>query len=170
MSQQVPPGRWQPPPHGLGRLCPTCGAPLRDTDPACPRCGACPGARDRPAHLMTPFGHGMCAFIGAFMLGLALRSAVGEALPRSVSALAPVALAILMASLAARVGRMLLPQWRCSYEHLLVGGMLGGPAALMAALAGVTDAQTLLLLWAAAVAVTYLLMRRYGYRAADPGE
>jgi hypothetical protein len=170
VSDRDPQARWaEPRPRGLGRLCPGCGAPLRATDTACHACGADPGAPAAPAHLMTPFGHGLCAFIGVFMLGVALRFTTGVAealagLSRFALALLPVAGGALAAYLAAWLGRRLLPQRRCAYEHLLIGGMVGGPCAMMAALAGLSNLESLLLVWAGAVGVTTLLMRRYGYR------
>ncbi len=116
---------------------------------------------------MTPFGHGVCAFGGSFMLGIALSMALKGALPHWTLALAPLGLGALSAWAASAVGRRLLPQWRCSYEHLLTGWLVGGPCALVAALAGLANPESLLVVWAGGATGTYLLMRRYGYRAGD---
>jgi hypothetical protein len=160
--------RWQPQERGLGRLCEACGAPLREGDTACPACGwESDGAAPRHWGMLTPFGYGLCAFIGAGLLGAALASALRGSLPREAVVLGPVALAAVAAWLAAQVGRRLSPQLRCSYEHLLISGMIGGPAGAMAALAGLQSVEGLLLVWAGATAATYLVMRRYGYRARD---
>lgn len=166
MSAADPPPQWQPGPRSLGRLCAVCGAPLRETAAACPRCGAADGT-GTPAHLLTPFGHGLCGFIGVIMSGWALSFSLPATLPRYVGVLGPVVLAALTAWAASQLGRRLLPQWRCSYEHLLVAWMVGGPATLITALAGLTNPESLALVWVAAVAGAYLFMRRHGYRASD---
>jgi len=118
---------------------------------------------------MTPFGHGVCAFGGSFMLGIALSMALKGGLPHWALALAPLCLGAWSAWAASAVGRRLLPQWRCSYEHLLTGWLVGGPCALVAVLAGLAHPESLLLVWAGGATGTYLLMRRYGYRAGDLG-
>lgn len=165
--------KWEPGEPGeraLGRLCPHCGAPLRDHEAMCPACGtgAAPDA-ERPAGLLTPFGYGLCGLIGVGMLGFGISVGLVGGVPRTAVVLGPVVAAVVAAITAANVGRRLSPQWRCSYEHLLLGGMIGGPCALAAALLGLTEFQSLVVLWAFVAGAVFLLMRRYGYRHASFG-
>ena len=149
----------------LGPLCPDCGAPLRFDGDVCRRCGFSPRepALTR-AGLMTPFGHGFCG------VGIGLLLAMVLGLAGETSALHSRALIGLLACAAGAritswVGCRLAPGVRCAYEHLLISLLLGGVATLAAAAAASPALSLCGLVWLGCAAATYLLLRRYGYRA-----
>jgi len=156
------------PKRRLGPICPYCGAPLRLWASVCRACGA-DLATDTPppAGLLTPFGYGLCAFIAVLPLGLAISISVREQWPRLWLVLGPLGAAALAAYMASAIGRRLLPLWRCSYEHLLLGGMMSGPLTAFVALLGLNDPEGLLLVWLLLAGLIYGLLRRYGYQPRD---
>jgi len=148
--------------HNLGRLCSACGAPIRQHDPSCPRCGYKLGSPlDFGGHLMTPFGWGFCGVIAGMVTGYAI---VGATLPDRRFMWLPLGLAVVGALITAGVGKHLEPQLRCSYEHLLLSFIAGGLLSLCSAMLGPLSLETLALIWLGGVAASYALLRRYGPR------
>ncbi|MEN6642281.1 MAG: zinc ribbon domain-containing protein [Armatimonadia bacterium] len=148
--------------QNLGRLCSACGAPLRQRDQSCPRCGYQLGSPlDLGGHLMTPFGWGFCGVIAGMISGYAI---VGITLPDRRFMWLPLAMALIGALVATGIGRHLEPQLRCSYEHLLLSAIAGGLVSLCSAVIGPLGLDTLALVWLGGVVASYALLRRYGPR------
>lgn len=139
-----------------------CAAPLRTRDRVCPRCGHEAGTPTTSgSSLMTPFGWGFCGSIAGTIAGYA---ALGATPTPHRLLWVPLALAIIGAAAAAGVGKRLEPQFRCSYEYLLLSFIVGSILSLFPALLSQVTLDTIGLIWLSGVAATYLLLRRYGYK------
>lgn len=152
--------------HNLGRLCSACGAPLRQRDRSCPRCGYELGSPlDLGGHLMTPFGWGFCGVIAGMITGYAI---VAATLPDRRLMWLPLLMGLMGALLTAGVGKRLEPQLRCSYEHRLLSCIAGALLSLCAAVIGRPGFETLAIIWLVGVAASYSLLKRYGPRPEAP--
>ena len=153
-------------PHNLGPICSACGYPWRPGRTACARCGFDPAAPGKhQCGLLTVFGCGLCGLLAGGEIGLAGAAATttGPEL-RHVAILAVPAGAVLGCLVAAAVRRRLAPAVCCAYEHLLLGCAGGGFVVAVAALAGVTGFEALVLTWTTSSALVFWALRRYGYQ------
>lgn len=152
----------------LGRLCPTCGHPVRPQDAVCTKCRV---PLDVPEAMrwgvFTPFGYGMCGFLaGALAVAGLILSVPGDHL-LPLLPLAVLTVGLPAALVTAAIGRRLAPEIRCAYEHLLLAADMAGIAALIPVMSGMRGLEAYLLIWLFAAVIGYGAMRRYGYR---PGQ
>jgi hypothetical protein len=156
-----------PRPPNLGPTCVACGYPWRPGRTTCARCGFDPAAPGKHQWgLLTVFGCGLCGLLAGGEIGFAgaVAATTGPGLQR-VASLAVLGGAVLGCLVAAAVRRRLVPAVHCAYEHLLLGCAGGGFVLAVAALAGVTQFEALILIWTTSSALAFWALRRYGYQA-----
>lgn len=114
---------------------------------------------------MTPFGYGMCGLLAGAIWGLVAALLAPGYPARQALLLWPIIGGLAAAVTASAVGKRLVVNVRCAFEHLLLALGVGSLIAACAVVLGVQQLETLLPLAALAVAVIYGLLRRYGYRS-----
>jgi hypothetical protein len=148
----------------LGPTCPACGAPLSRLEAVCPRCHLDQTLPEEIRWgLLTVFGYRLCGLIAGCATAYAGALAWAPPVQRWL-VLVPAFCGALGAVAAGEVGRRLLPQWRCAYEHLLLSGAMAGVLAVGLVMLGVRGVESLSLCWLGLGAAGMTLMRRFGYR------